>query len=393
MTRVAFALAGLILAADPPPPPPRTIDLGKHGFTRFTRLALSPDGSVLAVSGSEDVGKHLLSLWTTATGRHVGTIRDTNWIEGFDFSPDEKAIAVPSEKDGAVVMYDTAAGKELRRFPHRAVTFSRFAPSGRHLVTVSWEEADDADDICVWDVASGERLHAANWNGYEWNDHPRFTPDGRLLFWSANHDLRCWDPATGKERPAVAFGHYRDTRYKLSPATTRVLGQNLDSGRLRLFDPATGAVLLDRTRRFAFALGFSPDDKRLVLERSREEIEVWDATTGRRLSRFDAPAVNSPEDGPRDAVTAELLPDGRHVFVRLEIWIFNGSIRQHSAQLHTLDGKLVRRVPEVRELAFDRAGRTVAALSARRGDATRPASLTVTIDNAAAWLAGGAKKE
>jgi WD40 repeat protein len=62
----------------------RKIEANEY-YTRAPRLALSPDGKVLATGGSP------IHLWEVATGKELGVIKNAG--EQFTFSPDSKTLA------------------------------------------------------------------------------------------------------------------------------------------------------------------------------------------------------------------------------------------------------------------------------------------------------------
>jgi hypothetical protein len=61
--------------------------------------------------------------------------------------------------------------------------------------------------------------------------------------------------------------------------------------------------------------------------------------------------------------------------------------------VYTPAGRLVRRDRGVAELAFDAAGRAVVVVTRTPATADQPPRFDVTVHDAAAWLAGGAKKD
>ena len=138
-------------------------------------MALSPNGVHLAFSGPGNS----VRLWVLAglEPRERARIEGNGWpISSLAFSPDGKTLAAGT--NGGTRLWDISGGKPRELFPTRnflGVSTARpineclgfslaFTPDGKRLIA-----ADQISDksgrqpsrpaICVYDVASGERLH------------------------------------------------------------------------------------------------------------------------------------------------------------------------------------------------------------------------------------------
>jgi RNA polymerase sigma factor (sigma-70 family) len=125
---------------------------GRHA-ERLNKLALSPDGKLLATRASDD----RVRLWEPATGRelHVlGGPLGSAGLWGFAFAADGKTL-VTAGADGMLRFYDPATGRERYRVegnPH-GVCCVAFSDDGR-LLAVGGED----NMVDIWDAAGEKRL-------------------------------------------------------------------------------------------------------------------------------------------------------------------------------------------------------------------------------------------
>ncbi len=181
-------------------------------------IAFAPDGKTVAM-GTRDAqsGKgRMIRLWSADTAREVGHF-GTQPVRALAYAPDGKALAAGNE-DGSVVLWDVAAGRELRRLAghRREVNSVAFAPDGRLLASSSFD-----GDLFLWDAATGKQVRRLV-RGEGRTAGPvnvlavAFSPDGRALasaeqpFTSANGAcVTLWEVATGQVRRRLA-GHEGD---------------------------------------------------------------------------------------------------------------------------------------------------------------------------------------
>jgi WD40 repeat protein len=384
-------IAAATTSAQPVPTPARKLDIARHGCENIREMKYSANGQVLAVGGTGVANTNpVLVLWSASDGRHLRTFRGNDAAERFALSSDGQILAVPVEREGEVVLWDVTQGKELRRLSHPSVHEVRFSPAGNILVSVVYQSDSDrkADELRVWDYATGKQLFSTT---SQPGVRTAFAADGRLLFWTSDRRLRCWDPETRKERQPAVLPTDTDTYLTPSPSGNEVLVCNLDSDRIRLHDAATGKVLhtFPDGKDFVEDRKFSQDGKLLVLLRHSGSIEVWDTATGVRRSSFR----RSEPDKRTFSPWADLVPDGKHVMVRRFHWTSDGHGAFTHTTVYTLDGRLVRHAPEARDVVFDPSGRSVAVWGDAPATPGRPPETGLAIHDTAAWLAGGAKKD
>jgi RNA polymerase sigma factor (sigma-70 family) len=300
---------------------------------RIFSLAFSTDGKTVASGGWDNA----VRLWDVATGKEMrlftpatGQGSQNTGVASVAFSRDGKRLAAGTGNASPnLVIWETATGKEVRRFRHvqRPLTSIAFTPDGQGLA------ASDVDGrIRLWSVADGKVIH--EFKGHQqWVHAIAFSHDGQWLA-SAGRDktVRLWDPATGRELRQLK-GH-TDIIETIAFARD---GKKLASGgwdkTIRLWDPASGKELrvLTGHQSPVFSLAFFPDGKRLASGGSDWDrgIQFWDTDAGKELTQMPRPqgAVSSIAIS-RDGTT--LACDGRNRTIR--IWdLAKGEERQPSS--------------------------------------------------------------
>ena len=165
-----------------------------HVNTLFYGVAWSPDGKFLA-SASYQQGIH---LWEVTTGirRWVGRGQPTR-IRRVVWSPDGTQLASCGD-DGSVCLWEASGGMMKASLPgHRGIVMSvAWSPDGTRLA--SGGGGRGSGELFIWDVQSGERLHAwsepdAIVNALAWS------PAGAvLLSGSSDGSIRWWDAQSGE---------------------------------------------------------------------------------------------------------------------------------------------------------------------------------------------------
>jgi RNA polymerase sigma factor (sigma-70 family) len=312
---------------------------GAIRFARFTfngpGVAWSPDGKLLAATETETENKKqikVLKTWDPATGkelRRIASTDDENQAFSLSFSPDGKLLAW-SMMDGTIHLADAATGKELRAVKGRdkddaGLAFG-FSPDGKTLVGRCPRDGM----LLVWNVANGKELHrfarpTDTPGGFGWNTSAggmAFSPDSKLLaLGGENQSVRLVDLGTGKE---IAFGRgHRSAIVKVTySADGKTLTTRGDDGTIRVWETATGKELRRvKLPKDAWNYTLSADGKALASHEPDNKIHLRDADTGKELHTLD-----TQKDGYASFVFS---PDGKTLAVQgakdnaVYIWLFD----------------------------------------------------------------------
>jgi WD40 repeat protein/uncharacterized caspase-like protein len=292
-----------------------------------TAVAFSPDARFIVTAGYDDTAV----LWDTATGKELRRfIGHSDTIAEAVFSPDGTTVLTASW-DKTARLWQVATGEEIRRFEghQRGIYAMAASADGRWLLTGS-----DDKTARLWEVATGKEArrfegHAACINSVA------FSADGRLVLTGSGHSpdgdnsARIWDAKTGKELHRLEGGGITKT-VAFSPDGGGVLTGGEGGNVARLWDARTGK----EARRFdgrsldqVNSVAFSPDG-RFVLTGSTDTVaRLWDTSSGKELRRFE---------GHSNWVSSVTFSaDGR--------FVLTGSLDRTARLWEASTGKLVRR--------------------------------------------------
>lgn len=292
----------------------------------ITRVALSPDGTLLATVDQEG---HYLRIWNTISGKPVGTpmpVGPKPNDQGIDvaFSPDGKLVAtigvasseavvngttLPGGIDTSYVrLWNLATGALVHAFPAVSDFLSTvaFSPDGKILAS------SGAAQIYQWDVATGQAGPPLT-SGFTALNSPlyiAYSPKGDLLASAdADGNVRLWNPGTrepiGKPLPADPGTSSSNgvNAVAFSPDGSLLASADAD-GTVKLWDPTTGRLVRELTTRPSGDLGvedvaFSPGGSLLASADADGYVKLWNPATGSQAGPLLAA---NPEAGQPEAV-------------------------------------------------------------------------------------------
>jgi WD40 repeat protein len=272
----------------------------------INRLALSPDGTWIAVASSEPetFNFDLLTVWNEQTGKILFESKAHEPdVAGIAFSPDSKEVATGGS-DQTIKLWDVSRGTLRLSIPIEDgfIWDIAYHPNGESLAAVGstgmvrFYDRTTGKVLASWDAGLGELSAVA------------FSPDGSRLAVVSNqgNDAKLWDVATRKEL-LVLKGH-TDINWgvEFSPDGTRVITSGSD-GTARIWDAVTGRLLLTLSGHTSTVVKarFSPDGKWIATAGKDGTTRLWEAATGKELLSLESVSTND----------VGFTPDGKRLVI------------------------------------------------------------------------------
>jgi len=264
----------------------------------FWNVATGTLSERLTAKAPDQICRHMLRLWSMATGRprdELAALQETaGFIEvrfgarspwlGYRFRKDGKQVVIHHDEK-PVQLWDVPEAKRAHVLaPLAEITSLEFSPDGRTLA------AGGAGAIRQWDLATGQEVRRAS-------RHQgiigalAFSPHGTLLA-SGGYDatIRLWDVATGKQLHLLA-GPVRVQALAFTPDGKTLAAAGYKSSRIRFWDVATGEELpaLPGHDCNIMSIAYTPDGKQLAAggsDSAGDPVKVWDIATRQLVRRF-----------------------------------------------------------------------------------------------------------
>jgi WD40 repeat protein len=261
-----------------PLPPSALARIGTLRWQHESGIAcvrFAPDGSCIASGGYDGT----VRLWDMETGKELRQLRGHLMdIRDLAFAPDSKILASASW-DTTVRLWDVASGNELHVLKGSSDAALRvaFAPDGKTLVS-----SDRGNSLFRWDTATGKKL-------YDFVGHEdcvtslTYSADGRTLISTAlDRTVRLWEVATAKQRQVIRLP---DRGWVWIAPGGKVMAQDTSAQKIRLVEIASGKELCKVAGHdpFTFVGAFSLDGKTFAAGSHDRLLRLWDVASGKML--------------------------------------------------------------------------------------------------------------
>jgi WD40 repeat protein len=258
---------------------------------RVDRMAVSPDGKLVAAGGGDHRGGEL-KLWDAATGAEVAALPGyADTLFALAFSPDGKRLATGGP--APVQVWDVGARKAIATMKDlgQPASVVAFSPDGKRLAAAGGRRAK------VWDVGSGKELASFQYRQYRYGEaYEVFGGDLATLAVRDYQEIDLWDVTTGKERCTlsehrgeVGFMASSPDGKTLVASSTRYRPGIKWQGDVKLWDVAAGKERAELPGPFGRVLAgaLGPDGKALALLDQADlnaaaQLKLVDVATGKQ---------------------------------------------------------------------------------------------------------------
>ena len=262
--------------------------------------AYTQDGSQIVSISAE---ANSLSFWDAATGKRIRHISGHGMLDNVvavSFSPNgdrlmtaggynsyEFDLPIFTPTDSSVRFWDPLTGAPLGKLEGHTgrILYAVFSPDGSRLLTASLDGT-----ARLWDMHSGEELHAFHTSLEFGFTGVAFSPDGeRLVLGALDGSIRIYDANTLAVISTVGNGAVQALAY--APDGSAILtSENASAGpfvHARLRSSDTGLPIRDigDGLGLSHAVAFSPDGTR-ILTMDGANAYLWDTETGEELQQF-----------------------------------------------------------------------------------------------------------
>lgn len=326
---------------------------------RFGLLQFSPDGNLLAVSGTD----RDIVIYNAETGQPTATVESKKvglgklGFNAFSFSPDGKFAVAQEENYSNLGVFDVADGNLVKTIDGRG----KAASAKRQFLAVMSKDSGGLEMIPVtadkdWknilvskndglfqivDFQSGEVRHTlehssqpnATWDFFKlwfqaYTSIPvpfllssgRFSPNGeKVIIANGDKSPTLWDVETGKQIAKLEPQTDRVYLTIFSPDSRLVATSDVD-GATKIWDASDGKMIssFGSKKNKNFATAWNADGTAIVTASPTADARMWDARTGEMLFGFAGSQAMNIEFSPDKKLLATIHRDNKKQLA--QIW-------------------------------------------------------------------------
>jgi len=256
-------------------------------------LALSPDGSTVAISTGPNTGKFLLWKWQgREEPKELAIVENPRrrYDGHLAFSPDGKQLAACLDRaDFPIYIWDAETGNVRQRLrppqpDEYAIGTVLFSPDGKSVLAPGWRrDSGRAVVVHSWNPISGDyqgKLSAPA------GGQLAMSRDGRLVASTSDTRVRLWKwPSREEVLPNEATHAGNINRIAVAPGGEIVTAS--DDGTIRLWDAASSRQLrVLNHEKWIRDAAVSPDGSKLASSGLDNTVRLWDLATGSEIYRL-----------------------------------------------------------------------------------------------------------
>jgi WD40 repeat protein len=237
-------------------------------------LDASPDGKTVAFS-SDSMNLFLTDI---SAPQNALTIQPGTILSGADFSPDGLSLAISSEEEIEVQLWDATTGKEIGTYTGfetaAPVYAAQYGADGLHIIWIS------RGTVQLMDTSNGQLGPVFDHEDFVMD--AALTPDGALLATAAagtvddnfTPAIFLWDTASGEQLGILV---YPETFSRLAFCPDGSLIAAASGSRLTIWDAGNSQLLaeLDGHTDRITSLAFSPDGSTIATASADGSLVLW----------------------------------------------------------------------------------------------------------------------
>jgi WD40 repeat protein len=241
-------------------------------------LSFSPNGQILASSNADGTIK--LLDWQHGKSLHTLKVSEIE-LSGIAFSPDGQTLA-GNDGEQTIKLWNWRTGKALRTLQGDIYggSFIVFSPGSQTLASVKTD--GKTQTIMLLDWRTGQVIQTLRVASSSFNSFVAFSPDGQTLATNSDDGIKLWNWSNGTELLTIKEGM---EPFAFSP-DGQTLATNSDDG-IKLWNWSNGRLIRNfhGREKDVILLAFSPDGQTLIGEGYEGKITLWNQQNGtERLS-------------------------------------------------------------------------------------------------------------